>query len=130
MKRIKLLLVLLISQLALSQTDFSNGYQQGYVQGQNYNTAYNLSYVLPPLTPMPTLIESTFQDGYNRGLIESYSEREHDTVQYYYYEDKPSKWTKIFNDWLIDYETDMKNMIENPKEYFENKKLSIYLQRR
>jgi hypothetical protein len=126
MKTIKLLLVILISQLSISQTEFSNGYQEGYIQGNNYGKTYNLSYQLTPLAPLPTLIESTFKDGYNRGLIESYSKRELKSTQYptsnHYYDDSYGKyWALKFNNWLANYEMDMQKMIHQPKEYFENK---------
>tara|TARA_R110000850_G_scaffold8237_1_gene30687 strand:+ start:1198 stop:1572 length:375 start_codon:yes stop_codon:yes gene_type:complete len=122
MKTVKLLLVILISQLAISQTEFSNGYQVGYIQGNNYGNAYNLSYQLTPLAPLPTLIESSFRDGYNRGLIESYSKRKQRTKSTYYYDDSYANyWTYRFNSWLYNYETDMMKMLNQPKKHFENK---------
>jgi hypothetical protein len=118
MKTIKLLLVILISQLSISQTEFSNGYQEGYIQGNNYGKAYNLSYQLTPLAPLPTLIESTFKDGYNRGLIESYSKR--DKTYSYRATHKPTyayakKWRRIFNQWYVKYTKKMNTMIKEGK---------------
>ncbi len=67
MKKLFLSLLLLLPLLALSQTDFSNGYEKGYKEGYCYEDFGCISPV-SPVSPIPNIGYDSYQDGYNRGF--------------------------------------------------------------
>lgn len=128
MKKSILLIAIIFSQLSISQTEFSKGYKAGYIQSINYNNAYNLGYVLPPLAPLPRIIESTFQDGYNRGLIEYQLQKRQDAkfiYNYNYPREIDNEYRLLFIRKQIQYNADIKEMANNPEKYFEKRNLGL-----
>jgi hypothetical protein len=61
-------LLSLFSSAALA-SDYCDGYKEGYKQGYCYGK-YGCIPPIPPICPIPNIGESTYQHGYNRGVIE------------------------------------------------------------
>lgn len=70
MKNITLLLLFFITNLAYSQSNYSNGFQSGYKNGYCHNKGVGCVSPNPPIAPLPSVNESlnSFQDGYNQGF--------------------------------------------------------------
>jgi len=68
-KHVITLMLLLLTIVAFSQTNYDKGFQNGYKEGYCYNDFGCIS-PIPPITPIPYIGESNnnYQDGYNRGF--------------------------------------------------------------
>lgn len=71
---------LLFSATAFAQSDFCEGWKNGYQQGWCFGYGSGCGTVTAPMCPSANYGESSYADGYNRGLLLGKSARETPTT--------------------------------------------------
>ncbi len=75
MKKLVLILLLALPFFVFSQTEFDNGYNKGYEKGYCLEEMGCLGTSIP-FAPNPEIGFDSYQDGYNRGLIDGKAAKE------------------------------------------------------
>lgn len=63
-------------------TSFSDGYRDGYKDGYQYTAGGGIKPIAPisPIPPIPNIGETTYKDGYTRGIIDG--QRQHESRRF------------------------------------------------
>lgn len=70
-----LLISILVSSLAYSQTEFCKGWESGFKEGYCYDD-YGCVSPVAPVCPIANAGENSYKDGYNRGFLAGKKEKE------------------------------------------------------
>ena len=69
-----IIFTLLLFAMCVGYGSFCDGWDNGYKDGYCYRDLYCLS-PLAPLCPLPSMGQSTYKDGYNRGFLKGLSDK-------------------------------------------------------